>query len=264
MSSPSSSSPSSPELTTELLGVCRLAAEQAGELVMSHRATAAGVKKADGSPVTVADTLSEELIRSHLFKHAPSIPLIGEESVAATTQAPQGRFWLVDPLDGTKAYLRGEDEFTVNIALIEERRPVLGVVYAPAMGRAFAAAEGVGAFQGATPLAAKTPIKVRPPPKDGLAVLTSSLHEPPTAVAKSFPELNINSVRSMSSSIKFCIIAAAEADFYPRRNPTMEWDTAAGQAVLEIAGGKVTADGSPMPYGKPSFKNDAFVACGGD
>ena len=233
---------------------------------MARRGDGTVRRKADGSPVTAADTDSERLIRSHLAGVAPQIPPVGEEAIDEGARPPSAKtFWLIDPLDGTKAYLRGEEEFTINIALITGGRAVLGVVYAPAMGRAFVAAEGMGAFQGPTPLTAADAIRVRSKPAEGLAVLTSNLHEPPMSVAKNFPQLKIDSVRGMSSSVKFCIIAAGEADFYPRRGPTMEWDTAAGQAVLEVAGGRVLAgDGETLVYGKPDFRNGAFVASGGD
>ncbi len=246
-----------------LLNECRLAAQKAGDVVMSHRGRDPGRKKADGSPVTVADTDSENLIHGHLGGIAPQIPMVGEESHPAVS-SPLPLFWLVDPLDGTKAYIRGEDEFTINIALVEKDRPILGVVYAPAMKRAFAAAVGVGAFQGETPTVATAPIRVRPRPSQGSVALTSNFHGTADSFSVEFPQLSVAEVKPMSSSIKFCLIAAAEADFYPRRGPTMEWDTAAGQAVLEVAGGKVvSAKGGPLIYGKAGFKNEGFIASGG-
>lgn len=228
--------------------------------------------KGDGSPVTRADAAAEVIILSALAKIAPDIPVIAEEAVAGGYAPVTGsRFFLVDPLDGTKEFIGRNGDFTVNIALIEDGVPVLGVVYTPARGDVFVGEAGVGARYakladgGVGDWAA---IRVRPAPVAGLAVLASRSHltdETRDFIAK----FKVADLVPAGSSLKFCKLAAGEADLYPRLGRTMEWDTAAGDAVLRAAGGAVrTMDGRPLVYGKRGqaddvdFANPWFVASG--
>jgi 3'(2'), 5'-bisphosphate nucleotidase len=255
----------------ELAGRFGAIASEAGKLIMAIYADAPRIDtKADGSPVSDADRESERLIRARLRKILPEVPLIAEESFdpQQCRQAPD-RFLLVDPLDGTREFISRNGEFTVNIALIENGQPTIGCVYAPACEAMYIA--GADAFHatlspGATlpPLADLGPIRTRPYPGAGLSAVASRSHLDPQTEAF-LKRLPIASHRNAGSSLKFCVIAQGEADVYPRLAPTMEWDTAAGQAVLLAAGGCVVGtDGAPLRYGKASagFRNDGFVAWG--
>ena len=254
----------------------REAAVRAGALIMRfYEADFTVRQKADHSPVTDADEASSRLILAALEELAPEIPAVCEEAVAAG-QAPAiaGRFFLVDPLDGTKEFISKNGEFTVNIALIDRGRPVAGTVYVPVRKRLFsgwwdgaekAAFEQEVDPRGAPELVlagAPRPIAARWPATDGLVVVASRSHRD-AATDTLLEKYPVKSFVAAGSSLKFCLLAAGEADFYPRLGPTMEWDTAAGQAVLEAAGGSVlTLDGSPLAYGKQSFKNPFFMAWG--
>ena len=252
----------------DLVSLAIQATQEGGEVVMHHRGNVTRQNKADGSPVTIADQQAEQAIARHL--EPTGIPIVGEEAFEATPpQQIPPTFWLVDALDGTSGYLSGEQDFTVNVGLIHQTKPVLGVVYAPALNRAFGGAETLGAFQTAgTPTAPRTPIHTRPFPKQGITVLTSSRHQLPQeakqAIHQKLGDVKVAKITPMSSSVKFCLVAAGEADFYLRTSPTMEWDTAAGDAILGAAGGKVElADGTPLSYGKKGFRNNGFYAFGG-
>ncbi len=246
-------------------------ASQAGKVIMTIYADAPRIDtKADGSPVSDADRESERLIREQLSKVLPDLPLVAEESFnpQQCLQVPD-RFLLVDPLDGTREFISRNGEFTVNIALIESGQPTVGCVYAPACDAMYIA--GASAFRaelrpGATlpPLAELTPIATRPYPHAGLSAVASRSHLDPQTEAF-LKRLPIAAHRNAGSSLKFCVIAQGDADVYPRLAPTMEWDTAAGQAVLVAAGGCViAADGAPLRYGKgkAGFRNEGFVAWG--
>lgn len=221
--------------------------------------------KADGSPVTLADRAAEAAILEGLARLAPGIPVVAEEAVAAG-QVPEigdGPFWLVDPLDGTKEFLNRNGEFTVNIGLIEAGRPVLGVVHAPALALTYLGAAGLGAWR-VLPDQGREEIRVRPLPDVGATVVASRSHGAPEDMADLLAGHRVAARRSVGSSLKFCLLAAGEADLYPRYGRTMEWDTAAGQAILEAAGGRVlTRSGGPLRYGKPGFANPEFIASGG-
>jgi 3'(2'), 5'-bisphosphate nucleotidase len=246
-------------------------ASHAGQLIMTIYADAPRIEtKADGSPVSDADRESERLIRAQLSKLLPGVPLIAEESFdpARCTEMPE-RFLLVDPLDGTREFVSRNGEFTVNIALIDSGQPIVGCVYAPACEAMYVA--GASAFRttlspGAAlpPLPELAPIATRPYPDGGLSAVASRSHL--DANTESFlKRLPIASHRNAGSSLKFCVIAQGDADVYPRLAPTMEWDTAAGQAVLLAAGGCVVGtDGAPLRYGKAKlgFRNAGFVAWG--
>ncbi len=236
-------------------------AEQAGEAIMAIYATDfAHEVKADASPVTKADLEAEAIIAAGLAEISPDIPVVAEEAAAAgkIPDVSGGRFWLVDPLDGTREFLSRNGEFTVNIALIEEGRPVLGVVLAPALGKTFTGVSGDGATD------AGNRVAVRPCPAAGVTIVASRRHGDPEAIDKLLGGHQIAGRKTAGSSLKFCLVAGGEADIYPRFGRTMEWDTAAGHAVLAAAGGRVTdAAGIDLTYGKPGFENPPFIAWGG-
>ena len=238
-------------------------AERAGALILEHYRDGVAVRaKADASPVTVADEAAEALILEGLAELTPEIPVVAEETVAAghVPELGAGRFWLVDPLDGTKEFLSRNGEFTVNIALIEGRVPVLGVVFAPALGKIWGGARGAGALL--RDAAGERPIAARPRPESGMVAVASRSHSDPQTEAF-LDRMGVAERISAGSSLKFCLVAEGRADVYPRFGRTMEWDVAAGHAVLSAAGGRVTTrDGAPFLYRKPGFENPAFIARG--
>jgi 3'(2'), 5'-bisphosphate nucleotidase len=219
-------------------------------------------EKADASPVTAADEAAEAVILEGLAELAPSIPVVAEERIAAG-EVPElhGRpFWLVDPLDGTKEFISRNGEFTVNIGLIEESSPVLGVVLAPAIRKVWWGALDHGAW--ARGDGTERAIAARPRPPAGPVAVASRSHADPETEAW-LDEVGASERISAGSSLKFCLVAEGRADLYPRFGPTMEWDTAAGHAVLRAAGGRVTTrDGKPFLYRKPGFRNPGFIAYG--
>jgi len=245
----------------EYLASCCTIARDAGALIMGYFTGAFSTRhKADHSPVTDADVAANRFISEALAALTPDIPIIAEED-AEPGREDHELFWLVDPLDGTRSFVRGEPEFTVNIGLIRSRKPVLGVIYAPPQEALYWGGAGQGAFRRLGDGNAES-IKARQPAKDGLVVVRSKSH-PSKATAAYLETLRIREIISGSSSIKFCMIAEGRADIYPRFGRTMEWDSAAGHAILDAAGGRVeTADGKPLMYGKPGFENPAFVAFG--
>ena len=223
--------------------------------------------KADQSPVTKADLAADRLIAAGLARAFPEIPAVTEEGAASHAQVGHDRFFLVDPLDGTKEFLQRRGEFTVNIALIEDGQPTMGVVYAPAVGRLFRTLATGGAVEepaptggGAMPRAAR-PLAVSQPDNQSLVVIASKSHRD-QATDDYIARYNVARFTSAGSSLKFCLLAAGESDFYPRLGRTMEWDTAAGHAVLAAAGGLVLRfdDHAPLGYGKPGFENPFFLA----
>jgi 3'(2'), 5'-bisphosphate nucleotidase len=245
-------------------------AQRAGGAIMAVYATDFTVQsKADASPVTLADEAAEKIILADLAAIAPAIPVVAEEAVAAgKVPVIAERFFLVDPLDGTKEFVGRRDEFTVNVALVENGAPLLGVVYAPARHELYwgdvstGKAGRIDADPDGTMPSLGNPIAARPAPARGLTAVASRSHRTPEtdAFLASFP---VTEYRSIGSSLKFCLVAAGEADIYPRLGTTMEWDTAAGHAVLAAAGGRMTGlEGEPFRYGKPGFRNGNFVARG--
>lgn len=222
-------------------------------------------EKTDGSPLTEADRAAQEVIAAGLKQLAPDMPLLSEEAAAAPyeTRAGWERFWLVDPLDGTREFVSRNGEFTVNIALIENGQPVLGVVYVPVAGLSYYACRGAGAHkrrEGSAP----QPIRVRPRPPDRPLVVASRSHAGEHLTAY-LARLGPHDTVSMGSSLKFCLIAEGAADVYPRLGPTMEWDTAAAQCVVEEAGGQVLdRHGRALAYNKPDLHNPWFVVGGAD
>jgi 3'(2'), 5'-bisphosphate nucleotidase len=229
-------------------------------------------EKSDHSPVTIADEQAEAVILAGLAAAFPGIPVASEEAVGAGILPPgAATLFLVDPLDGTREFLRDSGEYTVNIGLVEQGRPVLGVVHAPALGEIYWGAERAGAWRAGVQdgrLSARQPIAVRRPRADGLMVLASRSHLTPETEAfmRRFP---IADRVAAGSSLKFCRVAEGAADLYPRLGRTMEWDTAAGDAILRAAGGSVsTLDRAPLAYNKRNqsddvdFANPWFVAAG--
>ena len=249
-----------PELLHRVIPIARAA----GEIVMAVYATEFQVgAKSDTSPVTEADHRAEALIVPALVALTPDAQVVSEEAASAG-RIPQTseRFWLVDPLDGTREFIDRNDEFTVNIALIERGVPLLGVVLAPALGRLFAGASGVGAFVESAS-GQREKIGCRRPPPAGLCVVSSRSHGDAQALDAYLAGRSVAARVNAGSSLKFCMVACGQADVYPRFGRTMEWDTAAGHAILRAAGGRVTdLNGAELRYGKPGFANPHFVALG--
>ena len=250
-----------------LLAAVEQITREAGRVVLAVYATDFAVRgKDDASPVTAADERAEALIVPALQALTPGVPVVAEEAVAAGRLPALGeRFWLVDPLDGTKEFVSRNGEFTVNVALVERGEPVLGVVLAPALGargRLFSGAFGLGAW--AEDDSGRRPIRCRAVPPAGLTVVASRSHGDAAALAAFLAGRRVAALASAGSSLKLCLVAAGEADLYPRLGRTMEWDIAAGHAVLRAAGGEVTRldDGLPLRYGKPGLANPHFVAAG--
>ena len=236
----------------------------AGRLIMEiHARGVASRDKPDGSPVTEADEAAEKVLLAALADVAPGINVISEENAESHGIAPPDCFFLVDPIDGTKEFLRpdGNGAFTVNIGLVIKGAPVMGIVFAPALDRLFCGLVGDSATEASG--GATRDIAIRKIPKGGALAVASRSHrdrETNDWLARN----GITQTTATGSSVKFCLVAAGEADVYPRFGPTMEWDTAAGDAVLRAAGGAViTPDGAPYPYGKPEYRNLPFIACGG-
>lgn len=241
-----------------------LAREAAREILRVYAGDFGKRVKADKSPVTDADQAAEAIILAGLRHLTPGFAIIAEEEMAAGP-APDlngGPFWLVDPLDGTKEFIKRNGEFTVNIALVAGGHPVLGIILAPALNVLWRGGRELGADMSEDGKAFK-PITVRRPPTTGLTICASRSHA-------SYSDLDIwcrdqgltiAERREAGSSLKFCLIAEGKADIYPRLGPTSEWDTAAGQSVLEGAGGEVvTVDQGPLSYGRPPFRNPHFIA----
>jgi 3'(2'), 5'-bisphosphate nucleotidase len=239
------------------------AAREAGEAILKIvRAGFEVEHKSDSSPVTLADHAAELVILAALARAAPGVPVIAEEEVAAGRIPAHGdTYFLVDPLDGTKEFVRGGDDYTVNIGLIEGGAPVLGVVYSPARGTLHAGAVGAGAWL--EDGAGKRPIATRAR-GDQLVAVASKSHFTQNTADYLEAAVGVCEHVGIGSSLKFCIVAEGLADIYPRLSPTSEWDTAAGHAVLLAAGGRVDGpDGAPLQYGKTAFLNRGFLATGG-
>ncbi|MEO6199003.1 MAG: 3'(2'),5'-bisphosphate nucleotidase CysQ [Sphingomicrobium sp.] len=245
-----------------LVDALAAAARDAGEAILTIVRRGFDIEsKDDSSPVTEADRAAERIILAALAKAAPGVPVIAEEEVAAGRIPEFGAtYFLVDPLDGTKEFVRGGDDYTVNIGLIEQGSPTLGVVYAPATGTLFGGLVGDGAWRDTG--AGRCPIRTRERGDTLIAVASKSHFSQPTA--DYLEAVGARDHVSIGSSLKFCIVAEGKADIYPRLGPTSEWDTAAGHAVLLAAGGLIDGpDGAPLAYGKKTFLNRAFVASAG-
>lgn len=241
-------------------------AQDAGEEIMGHFRAAGGPTrlsdKNDNSPLTMADLASNCLLTNALRQLTPAIPVVSEEDPRARQQAVlQNSFWLIDPLDGTKEFLGGSGEFTVNIAFIHRGSPLAGVVYAPAMRQLYWGEPGLGAYR-REPDGTATTLHVAPAVTEGnihrIIASKSHLDENTRAFIDRFMPYHLIQA---GSSLKFCRLAEGLADLYPRLAPTCEWDTAAAQAIVEAAGGQVTdLEGVPLRYGKPDVLNPHFVA----
>ena len=215
-------------------------------------------EKADGSPVTEADKAAEKIVLDAIKENAPDITIISEENTQSHSLTPPDKFFLVDPLDGTREFLKrdGKGNFTVNIGLIENGMPTFGIVYVPAIKRMFTGIVGKGAEENGQSIKANSAGSDR-----CIAVASASHRDPMTD--QWLKDNDITETVSIGSSVKFCLIASGEADIYPRFGPTMEWDTAAGHAVLLAAGGQMTnPDGTPFLYGKAEYRNGNFIASG--
>jgi 3'(2'), 5'-bisphosphate nucleotidase len=257
---------------TDILKLFEESAIAAGRIILDiYRAGAEVRLKSDKSPVTEADEKAERLILDALSHHLPDIPVVAEEEVAAgrIPDISGGRFILVDPLDGTREFIGGHNDFTVNIALIEQGAPVLGVVHAPALGTLYLGGAGKAeklAIDDTDRVTARRQIAVRPQHATRSALVSRSHNCDATDAY--IKKAEILERKAVGSSLKFCLVAEGVADIYPRFSPTMEWDTAAGDAVLRAAGGMVTTeDGAPLTYGKcliglRAFENPAFIATG--
>ncbi len=242
---------------------------RAGNAIMNVRLR--GVErtdKADGSPVTEADLAADRIIREGLEEIAPGIPAITEETYKGHDDTEAEQYWCVDPLDGTKGFINGGRDFTVNIALIRHRAPALGVIYAPATGELWAGMDGMATKRETGPSPNQTleamgearPITARRAEITHPHIVATKAHRGP-ALEAWIERLNAAENVAVGSSLKFCVIAEGKADLYPRIGPTMEWDTAAGQAIVEAAGGSVIGpDGNAFMYGKPGRLNGYFAA----
>jgi 3'(2'), 5'-bisphosphate nucleotidase len=252
-----------------------LARDAGGAIEAVRRAGFVIERKGDASPVTAADRLAEGIITEGLLKAMPDWLVVGEEACADNGMpAPEETFWLVDPLDGTREFAAGRDEYVTCIALIRGGRPVLGVIGVPSRGDVYAGIVGQGPGGGPRGGAGcgawleqggvRRSIAARTPPPEGLHLLDSRSHRDDAATEGFCRDLHIARTTRMGSALKFAWIAEGRADVMPRLSSgIMEWDTAAGQALLEAAGGRVVdAAGEPLTYGKPGYRNPGFVAWG--
>ena len=239
-------------------------AHEAGERILEvYAADFDVVQKADNSPLTQADLASHRHIVDSLRALTPDLPVLSEEGAALpyATRTAWRRYWLVDPLDGTKEFVQRNGEFTVNIALVDDGVPILGVVHAPALELTYGAARGLGAFQEIE--GRRVGLRTRPTPERPALVISRSHAD--AALDRLLERVPPHDAVSRGSSLKFCLVAAAEADLYPRTGPTSEWDTAAGQCVAEQAGARVLRlhDLGPLAYNqKESLLNPGFVVIG--
>ena len=237
-------------------------ARKAGDIIMGYYEGEMNARlKDDRSPVTDADMAANEYIVKQLQAVAPGVLIVSEEGEQLPLSQPEVPFFLVDPLDGTKSFIRRTGEFTVNIGLIVGRSPVMGVVYIPVQKKGYIGHVGVGAERWLAEAGAE-PITTRAFPADGMDVVVSHSHRSPETDAY-LSTITTRHIVSAASSLKFCVVAEGGADIYPRFGTTMEWDTAAGHAVLLAAGGKmVTPQGEEFRYAKPGFTNGNFIASG--
>lgn len=257
----------------DLVDALVTAAIAAGEIIITVRNAGLSVeKKTDHSPVTEADRAAEAIIAERLAEFAPDTAMIAEEAVYEGRIPEVGNaFFLVDPLDGTREFVKGGNDFTVNIGLIRDGKPAVGVIFVPATGELYGGAVGAGAWRAEVAngvVGDKRPMHVRPAPQGPIDVVASKSHR--TKETDAFiARFEVGRLVSAGSSVKFCVIAAGEADLYPRMGTTMQWDTAAGEAILRAAGGKViTIEGKPLTYGPngegdEAFRNPWFIATGG-
>ncbi|MFC3127015.1 3'(2'),5'-bisphosphate nucleotidase CysQ [Pseudoroseomonas globiformis] len=248
----------------DLLALAARLAQSAAAAILSVRDAGFAVeRKEDMSPVTAADRLAEAIIAEGLRLAVPDIPVIAEEECSAadiTTDKP--RYWLVDPLDGTREFAAGRAEFTVNIGLVVDGRPRLGAVAIPAYGELFTGIVGQGAWKREAD-GSERPIAARRVPEEGLTVMGSRHYKDDPRLTEFLAGRRVAKIVQIGSAVKFCRLAEGVADVYPRFGRTMEWDTAAPEAVLIGAGGRCTNfDGTPLAYGKPGWENAPFLCQG--
>lgn len=255
-----------------LCNMVRRIAVDAGEAILDHsdqNGIVIAQIKADGSPVTEADQKAEAMIEAALKDILPDVPMVGEEGVEAgrTYDLENAEyFWLVDPLDGTRNYIAGGSDYTVNIGLIHKGTPVLGVIYAPERGELYAGytdEAGNRAFRYFEDSDTEKDMRVRRMPKDGLVVMSSGTHASAPRMDDFLQEFKIAKIIRRASSLKICAVAGGKADIYPRFGKTCEWDTAAGDAILRAAGGAIRDfKGQELVYGRsgPLFENPEFIA----
>jgi 3'(2'), 5'-bisphosphate nucleotidase len=258
----------SPQALRELAERLTPVMDAAGMAIMDIKTaqTGGGImadKKSDGSPVTMADASAEAIILPALAKFAPDVPVISEENASSHHLKPEEAYFLVDPLDGTKEFIKADDQgaFTVNIGLIYQGVPVMGLVLAPARDQFYSGVVGSGAILRTA--SGTRSISVRDIPSTGMVAVASASHRD-AETDQWLSDHGITDTVSIGSSLKFGLLASAQADIYPRFGPTMEWDTAAGDAILRAAGGMVRhIDGRDFSYGKPEWRNPGFIASGG-
>lgn len=249
------------DLNRMLLEVTDLAREAGRTILDVYASTFTVAEKEDRSPLTEADLRSERLILAGLRRIAPEIPVLSEEAATVpwATRRNWSRLWVVDPLDGTKEFVQRNGEFTVNIALVHDHRPVLGVVHAPVLERTYYACEGIGAFRSDAAASGQS-IRVAKRGPGPVRVVGSRSHRG-SSLDRFLERVGPHELVEVGSSLKLCLVAEARADVYPRLGPTCEWDTAAGQCVLEQAGGQVLRlDGEPLDYNaREEVLNPHFV-----
>ena len=249
---------------TELLDLAMRLAAEAGRKILEVRARGFGTwRKEDRSPVTEADHAAEAVIVAGLRAACPGVPVVAEEEIAGGHVPDQAaEFWLVDPLDGTREFAAGRDEFAVCIGLVRHGRAVIGAVGAPAQGFVYGGILGVGAWKEGA--GGRAPIRVRAVPDSGLAVVASRHDADDPRLVPFLAGRKIDTMLNIGSALKFCRVAEGIADLYPRFGRTMEWDTAAAQAVVEAAGGTVVEaiGGAPFRYGKSGWENPGFICTG--
>jgi 3'(2'),5'-bisphosphate nucleotidase len=262
-----------PPIDTLLDALVATSLEAGAAILRIRRAGLSVEKKTDHSPVTAADREAEAIITRALNAVAPGVPVVAEEAVSAG-RIPQvdDTFFLVDPLDGTREFVKGGNDFTVNIGLVRNGTPSVGVIYVPATGKLYGGSTEEGAWQAVVADGVVSPrvaMRVRRAPEGPIDIVASKSHrtkETDDCIAR----YEVGRLVSAGSSVKFCVLAAGEADLYPRMGTTMQWDTAAGEAILRAAGGRVvTMDGKPLPYGpneasgEAAYRNPWFIATGG-
>jgi 3'(2'), 5'-bisphosphate nucleotidase len=248
----------------DLLDLATRLARSAAAAVLSVRQAGFAVeRKDDMSPVTAADRLAEGIILEGLRQATPDIPVVAEEECSAGAMPEVAeRFWSVDPLDGTREFAAGRDEFTVNIGLVVRGRPHLGVVALPAFGEVFGGIVGQGAWK--EDAGGRRPVRARRAPEAGITVFASRHYAGDPRLAELLKDYRVAEVFEVGSAVKFCRLAEGRGDLYPRFGRTMEWDTVAPEAVLLAAGGRCARmeDGAPLEYGKPGWENPPFLCQG--
>ncbi|MCG8648420.1 MAG: 3'(2'),5'-bisphosphate nucleotidase CysQ [Pirellulales bacterium] len=254
-----------PQTLSQIVELARRAGDEIMKVYADSAEHTAVEYKDDQSPLTLADRRSHEIILAGLSEQFPAIPIVSEEGEVADYATRKGwnPFWLVDPLDGTKEFINRNGEFTVNIALIQDRVPVLGVVHAPAVKRTYYGATEQGAF---IEQAGQGPVALRVNQKQGDRIAVRSKSHASEEEESVLAQYDVTDCISVGSSLKFCLVAEGKADIYYRHGPTMEWDVAAGQAVVQAAGGRVLSGTGPEPFllNKENLLNGSFLCLGFD